>query len=79
MVLSRTDGYIKTISSLVYTPEELPSEYLVDEWNDKMFISHGILAIAGYHRSGGKREVDMKFWNWKAITVINAHERSGLQ
>lgn len=83
----------------VYTPDELPKQYIVDEWNDEMFIRgvdvavevtggapglelagkmvrpHGILSIVGYHQSGGRREIDMKLWNWKAITVINAHER----
>lgn len=83
----------------VYTPEELPNKYIVDEWNDEMFIRgvdvaaevtggaaglelagkmvrpHGVLSIVGFHQSGGLREIDMKLWNWKAITVINAHER----
>lgn len=83
----------------IYTPDELPECYIVDEWNDEMFIRgvdvavevtggaaglelagkmvrpHGILSIVGYHQSGGQREIDMKLWNWKAITVINAHER----
>lgn len=83
----------------VYTPDELPEKYIVDEWNDQMFIRgvdvvlevtggaaglelagkmvrpHGILSIVGFHQSGGRREIDMKLWNWKAITVINAHER----
>lgn len=86
----------------VYTPEELPAKYIVDEWNDQMFIHgvdvaaevtggaaglelagkmvrpHGILSIVGYHQSGGRREIDMKLWNWKALTVINAHERRTL-
>ena len=84
----------------VYTPDELPKEYIVDEWNDKMFIHgvdiaaevtggisglelagrmvrpHGILSIVGYHYSNaGMREINMRLWNWKAITVVNAHER----
>lgn len=83
----------------VYTPEELPSRYIVDTWDSEMFIKgvdavaeatggakglelagkmvrpHGVLSIVGYHQSGGRREIDMKLWNWKAITVINAHER----
>jgi threonine dehydrogenase-like Zn-dependent dehydrogenase len=83
-----------------YTPENLPPEYIVDVWNDRMFIDgtdvvieaggnaetlelagkmvrpHGILAVVGYHQSGGgRRDVDMGLWNWKAIDVINAHER----
>ncbi|HEV7717771.1 MAG TPA: alcohol dehydrogenase catalytic domain-containing protein [Arsenicitalea sp.] len=35
---------------------------------------HGVLSILGYHQ-GGPREVDMKLWNFKAIEVLNAHER----
>ncbi len=35
---------------------------------------HKILSIVGYHQ-GAKREIDMCLWNWKALTVINAHER----
>lgn len=40
----------------------------------EMTAVHGILAITGYHQ-GGPRLVNMELWNWKAITVINAHER----
>lgn len=85
----------------VYMPEGLPDKYIVDEWNDEMFIRgvdvaaevtggaaglelagkmvkpHGVLSVVGFHQSGGRREIDMKLWNWKAITVINAHERRG--
>jgi len=28
----------------------------------------------GYHQ-GGLRQVDMELWNWKALDVLNAHER----
>jgi threonine dehydrogenase-like Zn-dependent dehydrogenase len=35
---------------------------------------HGVLSILGYHQ-GGPRQVDMKLWNYKAIDVLNAHER----
>jgi len=35
---------------------------------------HGILSIAGWHQNGS-RSVNMELWNWKGITVINAHER----
>jgi threonine dehydrogenase-like Zn-dependent dehydrogenase len=79
--------------------DQLPPGYIVDEWNDQMFVKgvdvvveagggasalelagkmvrpHGTLAIVGYHQSGGRREIDMCLWNWKAIDVINAHER----
>lgn len=36
--------------------------------------AHGTLSVVGYH-TGGNRSVDMAFWNLKAITVLNAHER----
>jgi threonine dehydrogenase-like Zn-dependent dehydrogenase len=35
----------------------------------------GTLVIVGYH-SSGKREIDMRKWNNKGLTIINAHERS---
>lgn len=35
---------------------------------------HGFLSIVGYHQ-GGPRSVDVELWNWKAIDVLNAHER----
>jgi threonine dehydrogenase-like Zn-dependent dehydrogenase len=40
----------------------------------EMTAVHGTLSILGYHQ-GGLRNVNMELWNWKAITVINAHER----
>jgi threonine dehydrogenase-like Zn-dependent dehydrogenase len=36
---------------------------------------YGRLVIAGYHQDGA-RQVDMQQWNWRALDVINAHERS---
>ncbi len=36
--------------------------------------AHGILSIVGFHQ-GGPRRVNMELWNWKGITVVNAHER----
>jgi len=35
---------------------------------------YGKLIIGGYHQDG-LRNVNMQKWNWKAIDVINAHER----
>lgn len=35
---------------------------------------YGKIIIAGYHQDG-LRQVNMQKWNWKAIDVINAHER----
>lgn len=40
----------------------------------QMTAVHGTMAITGYHQ-GGPRTVNMELWNWKALTVINAHER----
>lgn len=33
------------------------------------------LVIAGYHQDG-PRQVNMQQWNWRALEVVNAHERS---
>lgn len=35
---------------------------------------HGTLSVVGFHQ-GGPRTIAMNLWNWKALTVINAHER----
>ena len=42
---------------------------------ERMIKPHGVLSVVGYHCDGQSREINMKMWNWKAITVINAHER----
>lgn len=45
----------------------------------EMTKAHGLLSIVGYHQ-GGPRSIDMQMWNWKALSVLNAHERrSGYQ
>ena len=37
---------------------------------------HGTFSLVGYHQSnGGIRQVDAKLWNYKSITVVNAHIR----
>jgi threonine dehydrogenase-like Zn-dependent dehydrogenase len=36
---------------------------------------YGRLIIAGYHQDG-LRQVNMQQWNWRALDVINAHERA---
>lgn len=36
---------------------------------------YGRLVIAGYHQDG-LRQVDLQQWNWRALDVVNAHERS---
>lgn len=38
---------------------------------------HGFLNLIGYHQScGGIRQVNMKTWNFKALTVVNSHVRN---
>lgn len=36
---------------------------------------YGRLIIAGYHQEG-PQQMNMQLWNWRAIDVINAHERN---
>lgn len=40
----------------------------------EIIAEYGRLVIAGYHQDG-LRQIDMQKWNWRAIDVINAHER----
>ena len=40
----------------------------------EIIAEYGRLVIAGYHQDG-LRQVNMQQWNWRAIDVINAHER----
>lgn len=40
----------------------------------RMVKEHGILSIVGYHQ-GKPVPIDMELWNWKALSVLNAHER----
>jgi threonine dehydrogenase-like Zn-dependent dehydrogenase len=40
----------------------------------KLVRQHGVLSILGYHQ-GGPRSIDMQNWNYKALEVLNAHER----
>lgn len=41
----------------------------------EIISEYGKLIIAGYHQDG-IRSINMQQWNWKAIDVINAHERN---
>ncbi len=41
----------------------------------EIISEYGKLIIAGYHQDG-MRSIKMQQWNWKAIDVINAHERN---
>lgn len=41
---------------------------------------HGTLNLVGYHQSNdGIRRIDMKTWNFKAITVVNSHVRDEVE
>ncbi len=41
-----------------------------------MVKQHGKIILIGYHQSNnGRRDIDMKTWNFKAIDVINGHVR----
>lgn len=40
----------------------------------RMCAIDGTLGIGSYH-SGGRRQVDMQLWNYKALTAISLHER----
>jgi threonine dehydrogenase-like Zn-dependent dehydrogenase len=40
----------------------------------ELLHEHGFLSVVGYHQ-GPPRQVDMELWNWKALDVLNAHER----
>lgn len=40
----------------------------------EMIAEYGKLVIGGYHQDG-LRQVNLQKWNWRAIDVINAHER----
>ena len=40
----------------------------------EIIAEYGKIIIAGFHQDG-LRQVNMQQWNWKAIDVINAHER----
>jgi threonine dehydrogenase-like Zn-dependent dehydrogenase len=40
-----------------------------------LVAEYGRLIIAGYNQDG-LRTVDLQQWNWRAIDVVNAHERS---
>ncbi|OLY92102.1 Threonine dehydrogenase [Cnuella takakiae] len=40
----------------------------------EIVAEYGRIIIAGYHQDG-LRQVNLQKWNWKAIDVINAHER----
>jgi threonine dehydrogenase-like Zn-dependent dehydrogenase len=40
----------------------------------EMVHEHGFLSLVGWQQ-GGQRLVDVELWNWKALDILNAHER----
>lgn len=48
-------------------------QFALDAATD-IIAQYGRLVIAGYHQDG-TRQINMEKWNWRAIDVINAHER----
>ena len=40
----------------------------------QLVCAHGRLGVGGYHNDG-PRTLDWKLWNFKAMTVVNCHER----
>lgn len=40
----------------------------------QMVREHGVLSIVGYHQ-GGPIQVDAELWQFKALEILNAHER----
>lgn len=40
----------------------------------RLVADGGRLVIAGYHQDG-RREIDLGNWNWRALEIVNAHER----
>lgn len=46
----------------------------------KLLRHHGTMNLVGYHQSnGGVRQIDMKTWNYKALTVVNGHVRDEIE
>jgi len=65
--LSENRGYDRVI-------EAVGSQSALD-LASALCAEYGRLVIAGYHQDG-PRQVDMQQWNWRALDVVNAHERS---
>jgi threonine dehydrogenase-like Zn-dependent dehydrogenase len=67
LTLSEGHGYDRVI-------EAVGSQSSLD-LASALCAEYGRLVIAGYHQDG-PRQVDMQQWNWRALDIINAHERS---
>ncbi len=86
---ARDFGADKTVNTANRTPEELAKELgefdvviecagvpAAIELGTALIRFHGTFNLVGYHQSqGGMRNVDVKTWNFKAITVVNGHVR----
>jgi threonine dehydrogenase-like Zn-dependent dehydrogenase len=67
------------------TPGEGPYEVVIEatgvqpglDTASSLVAEGGRLVIAGYHQDG-MRTIDLQSWNWRAIDVVNAHERDPL-
>jgi threonine dehydrogenase-like Zn-dependent dehydrogenase len=67
------------------TPGEGPYEVVIEatgvqpglDTASSLVAEGGRLVIAGYHQDG-MRTIDLQSWNWRAIEVVNAHEREPL-
>lgn len=58
---------LKKVMEFSGTPDGL-------ELAGRMVCAHGRLGVGGYHNDA-LREVDFKLWNFKALDVLNCHER----
>ena len=86
-------GADKVINSKDKTPEELFKELgefdvvieatgvqAAIDLGTELLRHHGTLNLVGYHQSnGGIRNIDMKNWNFKALTVVNGHVRDEIE
>lgn len=82
-----------TINSKDKTPAELASQLgefdvvleatgvqAAIDLGTELLKHHGTLNLIGYHQSnGGTRQIDMKTWNFKALTVQNSHVRDEIE
>jgi L-iditol 2-dehydrogenase len=86
-------GADKVINSKDKTPQELFKELgefdvIIEatgvqaaiDLGTELLRHHGTLNLVGYHQSnGGIRNIDMKNWNFKALTVVNGHVRDEVE
>jgi len=89
LAVARTLGADRTVNSSGMSPEQLLEllgefDIVIEatgvapavELSTLLVKQHGTVVFVGYHQSeDGMRTVDMKTWNFKAITVVNGHVR----